>query len=83
MNAEVFETRRVAGNRCILAILPGIGHVLLLGALPNLVAPIARAAPYPEPCIAGYVWREAYPDDQFNPSRAAGMPSQAARSSTR
>jgi hypothetical protein len=57
MNAEIRNTRRVTGKRCI----PGSGHVLAM--LLFLVAALARAAPPPDTCISGYVWREAYPDD--------------------
>jgi len=37
--------------------------LLLLAALIGLAASTAQAAPHPDTCIDGYVWREAYPDD--------------------
>jgi hypothetical protein len=36
----------------------------LLAALLALVASTAGAAPHPDACIEGYVWREAFPDDR-------------------
>lgn len=52
--------------------LGGIGRALLLGVLLCLVPPVARAAaPHPDTCIEGYVWREAYPDDHVCVTPAA------------
>lgn len=57
------EIRQTARNRRFLAALFGAGPVLLLGTLLGL-APMAHAAPHPDTCVAGYVWRESYPDDR-------------------
>ena len=37
---------------------------LLVAALVGLAASAAQAAPHPDACIDGYVWREAYPGDR-------------------
>jgi hypothetical protein len=63
MNDKAFETWQGTGSRCAPAILSGIAHLLLLGMLICLVAPTVRAAPHPDTCVEGHVWREAYPDD--------------------
>jgi hypothetical protein len=60
---SVQPTRRAARHRRAPAILSNLAQALLLGVLICLAAAAARAAPQPDACIEGYVWREAYPDD--------------------
>ena len=40
-----------------------IAHFIILVLLAGLMPKMAHAAPHPNACIDGYVWREAYPDD--------------------
>lgn len=40
-----------------------IVHFIILVLLAGLMPKMAHAAPHPNACIDGYIWREAYPDD--------------------
>lgn len=48
---------------CPTALPTRIPSALLLVALIGLAASTTQAAPHPDTCLEGYVWREAYPDD--------------------
>ena len=48
----------------LAAFLSRHPSALLVAALVGLAASGAQAAPHPDACIDGYVWREAYPGDR-------------------
>jgi hypothetical protein len=56
MNDTRLDARKMQANLSLPA--------LMLTVLLALAAPTAGAAPHPDACIEGYVWREAFPDDR-------------------